>query len=69
MEALFVGVTLGVIVPIYCHSILGIVLYLSEYGDNIKKPLLYKKVKLDSKFDTENNLFSLATPEIYQIIL
>ena len=63
MEALFICLTLGVIVPIYCQLILGIVLNLSEYGDNIKKSLLYKKVKLDFKFDTENNLFSLATPE------
>ena len=39
MEGLFVGATLGVIVPIYIGAIINISMYIYEFGDDIKKIL------------------------------
>ena len=63
MEGLFIGATLGVIVPIYIGSIIRTSMCIYEFGCDIKKYFLYKKVKLDFEFDTENNLLNIATPE------
>ena len=63
MEELFIVATLAVIVPMYIDSMTRISMCIYEFGCDIKKYFLYKKVKLDFEFDTENNLLSIATPE------
>ena len=42
---------------------INIGMYIYEFGGDIKRYFLYKKVKLDFEFDTENNLLNIATPE------
>ena len=63
MEYYFVCFTLGAIIPIYLKALIEGVGNLYQCGGYIKNYLLYKKVKLDFEFDTENNLLSIATPE------
>ena len=37
MEELFIGATLGVIIPIYVGALINIGMFFYEYGANIKK--------------------------------
>ena len=60
---LFIGATLGVIIPIYVGALINIGMYIYEFGGDFKKYLLYNKVRIDFEFDTENNLLNIATPE------
>ena len=39
-------------------------IYFYENASYIKTSLLYKKLKLDFEFDTENNLLDIVKPEI-----
>ena len=59
----FVCFTLGAIIPIYLKALTEVVGNLYQCGGYIKNYLLYKKVKTDFEFDTENNLLNIATPE------
>ena len=63
LMGLFIGATLGVIIPIYVGALINIGMYIYEFGRDIKKYFLYKKVRIDFEFDTENNLLNIATPE------
>ena len=61
MEPLFVVATLGVIIPIYFEWVLGHLLYCYENAGHCRKRMLYRKVKLDIEFDTENLVFKNVT--------
>ena len=67
MEGLFVGATLGVIVPIYIGAIINISMYIYEFGCDIKKYFLYKKVKLDFQFDTVLLAYAVFNPSTSSI--
>ena len=61
MEPLFVVATLGVIIPVYFEWVLGHLLYCYENAGHCRKRMLYRKVKLDIEFDTENLVFKNVT--------
>ena len=60
---LFIGATLGVIIPIYVGALINIGMFVYEFGGDIKRYFLYKKVKIDFEFDTEINLLNIASPQ------
>ena len=39
LMGLFIGATLGVIIPIYVGALINTVMYIYEFGDDIKKIL------------------------------
>ena len=45
----------------YTYSIIGISMFVSENASYYKKRMLYKKVKLDIEFDTDNLVFKNVT--------